>query len=96
MGFESLAVVQIAVAAALGSASFWFAEPVRFHLTAGVASGRAGYRSAGDGAGIYDSGVGAAIYVRDPGRFDFYAGTGGGMADVLGADRRDAWRIAVK
>jgi drug/metabolite transporter (DMT)-like permease len=37
-GFESLAVVQIATAAVLGSAVFWFAEPVRFHLTPGVAA----------------------------------------------------------
>jgi drug/metabolite transporter (DMT)-like permease len=37
-GFESLAVVQIATAAALGSAFVWFAEPVRFHLTPGVAA----------------------------------------------------------
>jgi drug/metabolite transporter (DMT)-like permease len=37
-GFESLAVVQIAAAAVLGSAVFWFAEPVRFHITAGVAA----------------------------------------------------------
>jgi drug/metabolite transporter (DMT)-like permease len=36
-GFESLAVVQIATAAALGSVCVWFAEPVRFHLTTGVA-----------------------------------------------------------
>jgi drug/metabolite transporter (DMT)-like permease len=37
-GFESLAVVQIVTAAILGSAVFWFAEPVRFHMTAGVAA----------------------------------------------------------
>src|ERR1035438_3608483 len=37
-GFQSLAVVQIATAAALGSVFVWFAEPVRFHLTAGVAA----------------------------------------------------------
>ncbi len=37
-GFQSLAVVQIAMAAALASASFWFAEPVRLHMTAGVAT----------------------------------------------------------
>jgi drug/metabolite transporter (DMT)-like permease len=37
-GFESLAVVQIATAAVLGSASFWFAEPIRFHMTSGVAA----------------------------------------------------------
>jgi drug/metabolite transporter (DMT)-like permease len=36
-GFESLAVVQIATAAVFGSALFWFAEPIRFHMTAGVA-----------------------------------------------------------
>jgi drug/metabolite transporter (DMT)-like permease len=30
--------VQIAVAAALGLASFWFAEPVRLHMTANVAT----------------------------------------------------------
>lgn len=35
-GFQSLAVVQIAVAAALGSATFWFAEPVRLHMTPAV------------------------------------------------------------
>jgi drug/metabolite transporter (DMT)-like permease len=37
-GFQSLAVVQIAVAALLGSASFWFAEPVKLHMTGGVAT----------------------------------------------------------
>jgi drug/metabolite transporter (DMT)-like permease len=37
-GFESLAVVQIATAAVLGVATFWFAEPVRFHMTPGVAA----------------------------------------------------------
>ncbi|HEY3827393.1 MAG TPA: DMT family transporter [Bryobacteraceae bacterium] len=37
-GFESLAVIQIAVAAVLGSVVFGFAEPVRFHMTAGVAA----------------------------------------------------------
>lgn len=37
-GFQSLAVVQIAVAALLSSASFWFAEPVKLHMTAGVAT----------------------------------------------------------
>jgi drug/metabolite transporter (DMT)-like permease len=37
-GFESLAVVQIATAAVLGAASFWFAEPIRFHMTPGVAA----------------------------------------------------------
>jgi drug/metabolite transporter (DMT)-like permease len=36
-GFESLAVIQIATAAALGTLFFWFAEPVRFHFTPGVA-----------------------------------------------------------
>jgi drug/metabolite transporter (DMT)-like permease len=37
-GFKSLAVVQIVTAAVLGSALFRFAEPIRFHLTAGVAT----------------------------------------------------------
>jgi drug/metabolite transporter (DMT)-like permease len=37
-GFETLAAVQIATAALLGSVLFWFAEPVRFHLTPGVAA----------------------------------------------------------
>jgi drug/metabolite transporter (DMT)-like permease len=37
-GFQSLAVVQIATAAALGSVFVWFAEPVRFRLTPGVAT----------------------------------------------------------
>lgn len=37
-GFKSLAVVQIATAAVLGSALFGFAEPIRFHLTPGVAT----------------------------------------------------------
>jgi drug/metabolite transporter (DMT)-like permease len=37
-GFESLAVVQAAVAASLGLSVFWFAEPVRFHLTFGAAA----------------------------------------------------------
>jgi drug/metabolite transporter (DMT)-like permease len=37
-GFESLAVMQAAVAASLGLSLFWFAEPVRFHLTVGVAA----------------------------------------------------------
>lgn len=37
-GFESLAVVQSVVAAALGLSIFWFAEPVHFHLTWGVAT----------------------------------------------------------
>ncbi|HYA18459.1 MAG TPA: DMT family transporter [Bryobacteraceae bacterium] len=35
-GFESLAVIQAAVAAVLGLSIFRFAEPVRFHLTLGV------------------------------------------------------------
>jgi len=37
-GFESVAVFQIATAAVLGSSLFWFAEPIRLHLTAGVAA----------------------------------------------------------
>jgi drug/metabolite transporter (DMT)-like permease len=37
-GFESIAVVQIATAAVLGLLLFRFAEPVRFHLTPGVAA----------------------------------------------------------
>jgi drug/metabolite transporter (DMT)-like permease len=37
-GFESLAVVQIATAAVLGSVLFGVAEPIRFHMTAGVAA----------------------------------------------------------
>jgi drug/metabolite transporter (DMT)-like permease len=37
-GFETLAVVQIATAALLGSVLFPFAEPIRFHFTAGVAA----------------------------------------------------------
>jgi drug/metabolite transporter (DMT)-like permease len=37
-GFETLAAIQIATAALLGSVLFWFAEPVRFHLTPGVAA----------------------------------------------------------
>jgi drug/metabolite transporter (DMT)-like permease len=37
-GFQSLAVVQIATAAALGSVFVWFAEPIRFHMSAGVAA----------------------------------------------------------
>ena len=37
-GFESLAVVQIATAAILGTATFWFAEPIRFQMTPLVAS----------------------------------------------------------
>src|SRR5580658_5522091 len=37
-GFKSLAAVQIATAAVLGSALFRFAEPIRFHLTPGVAA----------------------------------------------------------
>src|SRR5580704_9987717 len=37
-GFQSLAVVQIATAAVLGSVFVWFAEPIRFHLTPGVAA----------------------------------------------------------
>jgi drug/metabolite transporter (DMT)-like permease len=36
MGFESLAVIQIVVAAAAGLVLSPFAEPVRFHLTAGT------------------------------------------------------------
>ena len=38
IGFESLAVIQIGVVAALASSVMWFAEPVRFHLTPGVAA----------------------------------------------------------
>jgi len=38
IGFESLAVIQIGVAAAFGSLLFGFAEPLRFHLTPGVAA----------------------------------------------------------
>jgi drug/metabolite transporter (DMT)-like permease len=38
IGFESLAVLQIAVAGAWGSLLFGFAEPLRFHLTTGVAA----------------------------------------------------------
>jgi len=37
-GYQSLAVVQIAMAAALGSVTVWFAEPIRFHFTPGVAT----------------------------------------------------------
>lgn len=37
-GFESLAVVQIVTAALLGTMLFRFAEPVRFHMTGGVAA----------------------------------------------------------
>jgi drug/metabolite transporter (DMT)-like permease len=37
-GFKSLAAVQIATAALLGSALFGFAEPIRFHLTPQVAA----------------------------------------------------------
>jgi drug/metabolite transporter (DMT)-like permease len=37
-GFKSLAAVQIATAAVLGSVLFRFAEPIRFHLTPGVAA----------------------------------------------------------
>jgi drug/metabolite transporter (DMT)-like permease len=37
-GFQSLAVVQIVTAAVLGLALFRFAEPIRFHLTPGVAA----------------------------------------------------------
>ena len=36
-GFQSLAVVQIATVAALGTVFVWFAEPVRFQMTTGVA-----------------------------------------------------------
>ena len=36
-GFQSLAVVQIVTVALLGSAFVWFAEPVRFQMTPGVA-----------------------------------------------------------
>ncbi len=35
-GFQSLAVVQIGTVAVLGSIFVWFAEPVRFQMTAGV------------------------------------------------------------
>jgi drug/metabolite transporter (DMT)-like permease len=38
IGFETIAVAQIAVAALLGLGSFRFAEAVRFHLTSGVAA----------------------------------------------------------
>jgi drug/metabolite transporter (DMT)-like permease len=38
IGFESLAVIQIGVVAALATSVMWFAEPVRFHLTPGVAA----------------------------------------------------------
>lgn len=37
-GFETLAVVQVSTAALLGSVLFWFAEPIRLHLTPGVAA----------------------------------------------------------
>lgn len=37
-GFQSLAVVQIATAAALAAVPVWFAEPVRFHMTPAVAA----------------------------------------------------------
>lgn len=37
-GYETLAVVQIAWAAVLGLVSFRFAEPLRFHFSAGVAA----------------------------------------------------------
>lgn len=36
-GFQSLAVVQIATVAVLGSIFMWFAEPVHFHITPRVA-----------------------------------------------------------
>jgi drug/metabolite transporter (DMT)-like permease len=38
LGYQPLAVIQIAVAAILGLVSFGFAEPVRFHLSLGVAA----------------------------------------------------------
>jgi drug/metabolite transporter (DMT)-like permease len=37
-GFETLAVVQIATAAVLAGLCFGFAEPIRFHMTTGVAA----------------------------------------------------------
>jgi drug/metabolite transporter (DMT)-like permease len=37
MGFETIAVTQVAVAAVLGLGFFGFAEPIRLHLSAGVA-----------------------------------------------------------
>jgi drug/metabolite transporter (DMT)-like permease len=37
VGFETIAVVQVGVAAALGTLTFRFAEPVRFHFSASVA-----------------------------------------------------------
>jgi drug/metabolite transporter (DMT)-like permease len=36
-GFAPMAVIQTMVAAGLGIATFWFAEPVRFHFTLAVA-----------------------------------------------------------
>lgn len=38
IGFQTIAVIQVAAAAALGLLSFRFAEPVRFHLTGNVAA----------------------------------------------------------
>ncbi len=38
MGFETIASVQVMTAALLGIGSFWFAEPVRFHLSGVVAA----------------------------------------------------------
>ena len=38
VGFESVAVLQVATAAVLGAASFGFLEPVRFHASWGVAA----------------------------------------------------------
>jgi drug/metabolite transporter (DMT)-like permease len=36
VGFQALAVIQVAVAGILGASLFWLIEPVRFHLSAGV------------------------------------------------------------
>jgi drug/metabolite transporter (DMT)-like permease len=38
IGFQTLAVIQVATAAALGIVSFPFAEPLRFHLSGNVAA----------------------------------------------------------
>ena len=66
-----------------GLASFWFAEPVRFHLTPGVAAAVLVTGLLATALAFTTHGVGAAVYFGDPGGADLCAGAGGCVVDVV-------------
>ena len=88
-GFETLAVVQIAVAAVLG---FRFRLCVRsgaFSCDSGARRGHAGYGIARYSISVYHHGVGSAAHVGHADRGDSDAGTGGGLVHVVRGNRRN-------